>query len=127
MLKRLIAFVRTPARMALFTLWIVISWVAAQTIGSFVADLAAEKLRAITGYTESDLMKVVSGYAVTYASGQGPVGPRAVRDGSPNKKVSPETAFKAGQIVYTPLIDLTKRQRGLRRALSHRAPDQAAR
>jgi hypothetical protein len=39
-------------------------------------------------------------------------GASAVRDGSQRRKSdSPEAAFKAGQIVYTPLVDLTKRQR----------------
>ena len=38
--------------------------------------------------------------------------PSVVRKGSPNRTISntPEAAFKAGQIVYTPLIDLTKRR-----------------
>ncbi|MBV8755385.1 MAG: hypothetical protein JO328_21235 [Hyphomicrobiales bacterium] len=61
MFRRFFFFLRARKGAAV-ALWLILAWIIQQTFGSFVADFVADKLRSLTGYSESDLMKLVSDY-----------------------------------------------------------------
>ena len=67
MFRRFISFLR-GRKSRVVVLWLILAWIIQQTFGSFVADLVADRLRSLTGYTESDVMKLVSDYGFSIIS-----------------------------------------------------------
>ena len=61
-MRRLFSLLITPTRIAVFALWLFLTWVFIQSVGSLVADFVSGKLHSLTGYAESDVTKIMSDY-----------------------------------------------------------------